>query len=258
MAYYVRYGSNRRSTRADQGYSLIETILVVIILGILATVALGSLRSADNTARTARTRAAMDKLAFAIAGNPELVSGGGRTDFGYVGDIGALPPNLTALVTNPGYATWSGPYLDNQFLLNGTATATFKDAWGIAYSYSGGTAIQSHGSGTTLSRTVTPSIGDLLYNRLNLTLLDFDEHPPGATLKDSVLISLTIPNGSGSTTTRSTTPHRDGSAAIDSIPIGRHHLRVINFPTNDTLNRIVTIEPGESTYLRMTFPADLW
>ncbi|RME30712.1 MAG: type II secretion system protein, partial [Candidatus Zixiibacteriota bacterium] len=97
--------------RGQRGYSLIELVVVLIIVGILASVALKSLRTAGVVAKTEQTRHELDKLAWAITGNPERSSGGVRSDYGYIGDVGALPPNLDALVTNPGYATWKGPYI---------------------------------------------------------------------------------------------------------------------------------------------------
>ena len=66
-------------------------------------------------ARTETTIARMDMLARAIAGDPNLISGGVRSDFGYVGDVGALPSNLDQLVTNPGYSTWGGPYVRDEY-----------------------------------------------------------------------------------------------------------------------------------------------
>ena len=91
------------------GYTLIELVIVIIILGIITTVAMRSIKDTNQTARIEETKKELEQLAIAIAGNPDLISGGQRTDFGYVGDIGALPPNLDALVQNPGgYTTWKG------------------------------------------------------------------------------------------------------------------------------------------------------
>lgn len=259
MGKYAKFRPNQTRLAGRAGYSLIEIIVVVIILGILATVSIRALLTSNEASRTARTRVALDLLAHAIVGNPDLVSGGARADFGYIGDIGALPPNLSALLTNPGgYTTWRGPYLSDHFTLSGTATALFKDAWGQVYTYSGTPLIQSTGSGSSISRSLAGSVDDLLYNRLDLTILDLDQHPPGPVLMDSILISLTVPDGTGSTINRLVNPSRDGSASIDSLPIGQHHLLVIYLPNADSLNRRVIIEPGRSTHLQMTFPADLW
>ena len=71
----------------------------------------------------------MEMLARAIVGNPSLTQNGARSDFGYVGDVGAFPPNLQALYQSPGgYATWDGPYVTTSFAVDSTGFKT--DAWG--------------------------------------------------------------------------------------------------------------------------------
>ncbi|MCK4371866.1 MAG: prepilin-type N-terminal cleavage/methylation domain-containing protein, partial [candidate division Zixibacteria bacterium] len=101
---------------SETGYSLIELIIVIVIVAIIASVAVKSLKGTNEVVRTEETKAELEQLAYAVAGNPAVLSGGARTDYGYVGDVGALPPNLDALVTNPGgYGTWDGPYVRDDF-----------------------------------------------------------------------------------------------------------------------------------------------
>ncbi len=185
-------------TRLQNGYTLIEMILVLVIIGIIFTVGMKSLTAVNETARTEETRREMERLAYAITGDPSMVAGGSQVDFGYVGDVGNLPPNLDALVANPGgYATWNGPYLGDDFSTDGSSS-TFKiDAWGTVYSYSGGTTISSTGGPTAMTRELANSIGDLLYNRLTAVVTDLDRTPPGSTYRDSVRLVLTYPNGAG-------------------------------------------------------------
>ena len=115
-------GANQR------GFTLIEVVIVIVITGILLTVALKTGGKITNSARTEETLQEMDHLAFAIVGDPGSYSAGSRSEFGYVGDVGSLPPNLDALTTNPGaYSTWNGPYIDNRFVQ--TATDYKKDAY---------------------------------------------------------------------------------------------------------------------------------
>ena len=73
------------------GYSLFELLAVIIIVGIIASVSMRSMRGSVEVSRVEETKQEMDHLAWAICGNPALISGGVRTDFGYVGDVGALP-----------------------------------------------------------------------------------------------------------------------------------------------------------------------
>jgi prepilin-type N-terminal cleavage/methylation domain-containing protein len=245
--------------RSQSGYSLFELILVVIIIGIIAAVAVRSLRATNDTAKVEQTKQELDRLAWAIAGNPRLISGGVRTDFGYVGDIGAMPPNLDALVTNPGYATWDGPYIHDDFYLTGGSETAYKfDAWGKAYNYSGGITISSTGGGSTITRKIANSLDELLRNAVMAVVTDQDDTPPGDTYKDSVKLLLSYPDGAGAVTTSAKFPGADGFARFDSIPIGNHQLRVVYIPNSDTLTRMVSVEPGEDSYVAVKWYEDLW
>ena len=244
----------------NKGYSIIELLVVIVIIGIITAVALKSLRTVNDTARTEKTKKELDQLAFAVSGDPNLTSGGARTDFGYVGDVGSMPPNLDALVSNPGsYATWNGPYLRDDYLPSGGASNTeFKvDEWGTAYNYSGNT-ITSTGGGSNISRKVANSVNDLVYNSVAVTVTDVNQVPPGNTNKDSVRIVLTHPNGTGGNITKTSYPSSGGFASIDSVPIGQHNLRVIFLPQNDTLTRKVTVNPGELTNVNVNLFRAAW
>ncbi len=248
-----------RRIQSQVGYSLIELVLVIIIIGIIASIAMKSLRSVNDTARVEETKRELDRLAWAVAGDPNLVSGGVRTDFGYVGDVGSMPPNLDALVSNPGsYATWDGPYIQDDFSIDGSNTQFKLDAWGQAYSYSAGNTLTSTGGGTTITREIANSTGDLLINKVAVMITDLGGTPPGAAYKDSVKFLLTCPNGSGSTTTKTRFPGTDGFAEFDSIPIGIHTLRIVYIPDNDTLTRKVGINPGQDSFTEVHLFKNVW
>ena len=247
--------------RSKSGYSLLELVIVIIIVAIIATVAMKSLTGSNEVVRIEETKLELQQLAWAIAGNQALVSGGARTDFGYVGDIGALPANLDALVTNPGgLATWDGPYvLDDFYSTAGGASSEFKnDAWGVAYQYSGGSNIVSTGSGSTITRRIANSTDDLLYNQLTITVIDIDNDPPGSVYRDSVRLILIQPDGAGSLETRISYPNANGLVIFDSIPIGQQALRTVYLPTNDTLMRLVTVTPGGGSFMQTQLFDDLW
>ncbi|HEX2898011.1 MAG TPA: hypothetical protein VHP63_08185, partial [candidate division Zixibacteria bacterium] len=195
-----------------------------------------------------------------ISGDPNVTSGGTRTSFGYVGDVGGMPPNLDALVSNPGgFATWKGPYLRDDYLpSSGSSNTEFKvDEWGTAYNYSGYT-ITSTGGSSTITRKVANSVNELIYNTVAVTVTDQDQVPPGNTGKDSVRIVLTHPNGAGGINTKTRYPAKDGFVAIDSVPIGQHTLRVIYTPLNDTLTRKVTVNAGELTSVNVSLFRTVW
>lgn len=242
----------------QKGYTLIEMILVVIIIGILAAVAFKSLGTTIDVSRTEETKAGMERLAYAIAGNPKIVSGGVRSDFGYIGDIGALPLNWEALVTNPGLPTWNGPYLYDDFT-SGGADYTYKlDAWGREYSPPNSNAFSSTGGPETITRQIAPSTAALLCNGIVLNVEDIDHSPPGMIYSDSVYAEIVYPNGSGGLAVKVASPAANGLVRFDSIPIGLHDLRLIILPQNDTLERKVAVNPGQTAYIDMQYFGDAW
>ncbi|MFH1373817.1 MAG: prepilin-type N-terminal cleavage/methylation domain-containing protein [bacterium] len=239
------------------GFTLVEVVLVIVIAGILATVALRSAGVISDTAKVEQTKQEMDALVFAIAGNPELHNNGTRSDFGYVGDVGAIPPNLDALYSNPGsYTTWNGPYISNRFTQ--TADDYKTDAWGTFYTYTGGVDITSTGSGSDIVRKLANSTGDLLINQVSGVVLDADDKPPGTTYNDSVSVRLTVPDGAGAITTKSTVPDAGGYFSFDSILIGNHDIEVIYIPNSDTMRRYVSILPAASSHSQYNLPVSVW
>ncbi len=227
------------------GYSLVELLVVIIVLSIMAGIAIRSLDHSTGRERLETTRARLDRVAHAISGNPNLTAGGNRTDFGYVGDIGALPANLGHLLTNPGsYATWNGPYLVDQVSTSTGATLTLTDAWGNSLGYGGGVVITAATDGSTISRRLGPSTDALLNNAVRVTVTDLDGYLPGNIYKDSITVTLIHPDGSGGLTYRTAYPAADGSITYDSVPIGHPDLRVVYQPLDDTVYRHLAIAPG--------------
>lgn len=95
------------------GFTLIEIMVVVIIIGILAGLAAVKVGNRVGQSQEAGARANIKTLGMAIAL--------------YEVDNGSLPPNLDALVSKPGAANnWRGPYLESGLP---------KDPWGNAFQY---------------------------------------------------------------------------------------------------------------------------
>jgi general secretion pathway protein G len=185
-----------RCLNRNNGFTLVEVVMVIIILGILASIAMKSLDTVLQTTRIEETKRELRMLAIAIACNSELYSSGLRTDYGYVGDIGNLPTSLDDLVTNPGYSTWNGPYIKSDFT---SFSDDFKlDAWGNNYIYTGGNTILSTGNGQdSLRFLLSPGVTDFTSNTVTGTVTDALGNPPGDS-NAFVQVILSYPNGFGS------------------------------------------------------------
>jgi type II secretory pathway pseudopilin PulG len=244
---------HRSTLSCSAGFTLIEVVLIIILLGVLATVAVTRLDDATETAKFEQTRNEMQQLAYAIAGNPHANSGDGRSDFGYVGDVGSIPGSLGDLVTNPGYGTWDGPYVSSAFDPDGFR----KDAWGADYVLVD-TVIRSTGSGQAIDLVFAASKSALMSNTVSGRLVDGSHEPPRSTFKDSVQLRLTYPDGSGGFTTAVAWPSDDGGFAFSGVPIGDHICVAVFSPTSDTVSYRVPVYPAREAYLNVVFPADLW
>ncbi len=241
---------------SQKGFTLIELVMVIIIVGVLAGVAMKSMDSAIQTGRIESTKSELEQLATAMVGNPNLISNGSRTDFGYVGDIGSLPPNLDALVIQPtGYTTWKGPYIRNTF--NQASEDYKRDSWNTLYGYNGGVTIVSTGSGSNITKQFANAAPDVTSNTIQGAVVDALSNPPG-TQSSSVNITITYPNGSGSMTTATIHPSNNGNYNISGIPIGIRTLMTVNVPTNDTIISYVTVLPKSTIINNIKFGSALW
>jgi prepilin-type N-terminal cleavage/methylation domain-containing protein len=243
--------------KSTDGFTLIEVILTIIIAGILAAVALRSVVKLAETAKTEETKQELEELEYAIIGNPVLYNDDTRADFGYVGDVGALPANLDALFTNPGgYASWNGPYVKRR--LEQDATDYKVDAWGTNYAFTGGVTITSSGSGSDIVRKFGEATSDFVSNSVDGIILDLNGTPPGTVYKDSISVRLTVPNGTGSFTTLTTPPDNSGFFSFNAVPIGGHDLQIIYQPASDTLKRFVSVLPKSRNYGEYYLSTNVW
>ncbi len=140
-----------------RGFTLIELVIIIVVLGILAAFAVPKFSSIAESSKVTATRQEMQALKEAIIGNPKVVSSGVLIDRGFLGDVGFVPSQLTDLAVKPDSVPaynkltrlgWNGPYIDddnNDYL---------TDAWGVSYYYDpGGRMIVSTGGPDSISIT---------------------------------------------------------------------------------------------------------
>jgi general secretion pathway protein G len=147
-------GRCQRRINPASGFTLIELVIIIVILGIVAGVAIPKFGTLSENSRVNATREEMLRIKEAIVGNPRLISGGEYVDRGFEGDIGFPPSSLIDLVRKPDSIPaydrflrlgWNGPYLDS------TEQNYLYDAWGSAYAY-------DPSSRTITSTGVTPNL----------------------------------------------------------------------------------------------------
>ncbi|MBN2302433.1 MAG: type II secretion system protein GspG [Lentisphaerae bacterium] len=102
----------RRSRGGSEGFTLIEVLLVVAIIGVLATIGVLNLPGKQKRAMINATRGKIDSIATAVKI--------------YEIDTGQFPSSLHSLIQDDGSPNWQGPYIQG-----GIPT----DAWGVEIQY---------------------------------------------------------------------------------------------------------------------------
>ncbi|MEW6412938.1 MAG: prepilin-type N-terminal cleavage/methylation domain-containing protein [Candidatus Zixiibacteriota bacterium] len=122
----------------QNGFTLIELVMIIVVLGVLAAVAVPKLGDVTESSKITATQKELATLKVAIAGNPDAIAGGKYVDRGFEGDVGFVPSQLQDLVSRPDSVSaynkltalgWNGPYIDS------TDGNYLKDAWNVAYVY---------------------------------------------------------------------------------------------------------------------------
>jgi len=256
-----------RQLRGDKGFTMIEVILIIVLLGILAAVAVNVITNAASQARFDETRKEMEGLRMAIIGNAELVNEGIRSDFGFVGDIGRLPATLDELVNQGGLPAWDsttgmgwhGPYIQVNFQENPEDYK--KDAWGNAYTYASATGVitslgadgAAGGSGfdADFSTNDLTSPTNERVGTITGRVTDALGNPLASTASVTVTVSAYYPvNGSSASATTNTSA--DGIYNFNNIVIGRRKVEV-----SVTQGASTTTYPPKFAIVTSTAPAKL-
>ena len=138
--------------RKNAGFTLLELVVVVGIMGLMSTMAMDLYTDKSNQKRYELTKQRLAEIKFAIIGDPMMKIGNQRVLSGFYHDVNRLPVSITELIyqctssisgegitaTSGSECTslngtwvgdnWNGPYLTN-IQANGDALV-FRDGWG--------------------------------------------------------------------------------------------------------------------------------
>lgn len=105
--------NRKRIERHTSGFTLVEVLLVIVIIGIIAGIALPNLAGKTEKAMLGKAKSEIANLSMAV----DL----------YEVDNGAFPSSLDGLINNPGMPNWDGPYMKKGKIPG--------DPWGQPYTY---------------------------------------------------------------------------------------------------------------------------
>ncbi|RMF07153.1 MAG: type II secretion system protein [Candidatus Neomarinimicrobiota bacterium] len=224
------------------GFTLIELVLVIIIMGILAGIALRSTTRITLNAKFNETFEEMQILKKAIVGDPNIIQNDVRTSYGYVGDTGVMPPTLDDLFSNvAGKTGWAGPYVETGYTND---PSDFKrDAFGVMYRYVVPTV------GTQAPKIWTPADGDTITVEIASSLNAILNNTMKVRLYSENGVEINGSNGKVDVYYSSAWHPLTYSAAngfkISTVPIGLRQLRAIS--AGDTVYKTISVEPANGT-----------
>ncbi len=249
-----------------QGFTLMELLVVLLIIGILSTVALRTIDATRDRGLFDQTTKEMNQLVQAIVGNPDLTYDGRRVDFGFYGDMERLPDSLRELVQSSGDPAWHGPYL--RLMAVGDSVSYLYDGWGHLYTpnWTQGTITSNNGK-YQMTVKIADDMSQLNDNIVSGSFLDRDGNPPGMTASNvsEVRLYYNNPFAHGNIQFASVRPEPGGSYEISNtlaggnqvVPIGIHEMKAI-VPGGEELTRYVTVVPRSHTVVDFKFSSSFW
>jgi prepilin-type N-terminal cleavage/methylation domain-containing protein len=252
--------------KGKQGFTLMELLVVLLIIGILSTVALRTIDATRDRSLFDQTTKEMNQLVEAITGNPDLTYDGRRVDFGYFGDMEKLPDDPRDLVRSSGNPAWHGPYL--RIMAAGDTAGFLHDGWGNKYNFNWTLGeITSLGNGKfPMTVKIVDALPQLNHNTITGTVTDIDGNPPGTQSLPLFAVWLfynnppihargesveVVPDPGGFYEFSQMTP----SGPID-VPIGIHKL--VARTATEALTRWVTVLPRSKTVVDFKFSRSFW
>lgn len=232
--------SKRRSLH---GFTLIEAIMVIVLIGILSALTISVLDTSIDEARFDATVAKLKQIRNAIVGDPAVKQGNVRSSFGFLGDIGAIPTTgqgLAALLSNPGLPAWSinttarlGIGWNGPYLIGGEAGTDYTiDAWGNGLVYDGASvppSILSFGSdGVAGGSGFAQDIQVTMPVETRLATVHGFISNGGAPYLLSADVELNSADGDGAltTSTASITSVDKGYFSFANVPLGQRSITV--------------------------------
>jgi len=241
-----------------RGVAAIELMAVVAVLLAAATVAVPLFLHRFPVQREGTTRELLRRLHLAITGDASLRAFGGRSSFGFVGDLGMLPADLGELVDQGGYPPfqqsqhvwfgWHGPYL--------TGANPTTDAWGNPVAYLAGSGsvvreLRSAGADGVLA-TADDLVEPILRGETDTALSgEFWNRDRSSRLTESG-VTIHYPQGLAGLVTQQITPAppQQGYDSLTDpvadpthrrIPVGIRYLET----TDHSFRRLVALNGGE-------------
>jgi prepilin-type N-terminal cleavage/methylation domain-containing protein len=172
---------SNNTRRLETGFTLLELIVVIALLGLVSSLATDFMVSETNQQRYETTQQRMEKIRYAIIGDISRTLNGQPVFSGFIADEGEVPSNLTQLtlsghcVSGTGSnesdcatdgGTWksrNGPYL---------SVTDLKDGWGNNFTYTvpSGVLITSLGLDKTIGTTSTNPADNVYETDQSLTI----------------------------------------------------------------------------------------
>jgi prepilin-type N-terminal cleavage/methylation domain-containing protein len=131
----------KNQIQSQKGFTLVEMLMVILIMGILSRVAFSTYVDFAKDAKSTVTTSRLSELKIALLGDARMVSSGRFTSPGFINQVGNVPVTLTDLASQGTYSAydpfnkkgWNGPYV------NTSEPNWSKDAWGISFQYNSAT-----------------------------------------------------------------------------------------------------------------------